>query len=219
MLMHPIGIFGGTFDPIHYGHLRLAEEAREQCGLAEVRFIPSGTPPHRAAPQAGAADRLAMVQLALAGQPGFVADAREVERTDPCYSVQTLAALRAEVGTARPLCWLLGSDAFLQLHRWWHWRELFDLAHLVVIQRPGQPLGNAMLKADAELLAEYRARLVPAPLALRETAAGGIAVLEVPLLEIAATDLRRRIEEGRSLRYLLPDAVLTYLQTHSVYPS
>jgi nicotinate-nucleotide adenylyltransferase len=114
----PIGILGGTFDPIHNGHLRLAQEALEQCALSRVLFIPSGTPPHRAAPLATAVQRLHMVQLAIQAQPGFAVDEREVQRTDKCYSVDTFTALRAELGAQQPLCLLLGSDAFLQLHTW-----------------------------------------------------------------------------------------------------
>ncbi len=141
----PIGILGGTFDPIHNGHLRLAQEALEQCRLASVRFIPSGTPPHRSPPHANAQHRMAMVRLALQGNPAFVLDEREVHRTDPCYRVDTLTALRAELGAQQPLCLLMGGDAFLQLHTWHEWK-LFELAHIVVMQRAGMPLGNAMAK-------------------------------------------------------------------------
>lgn len=219
MIASPIGILGGTFDPIHYGHLRLAEEAREQCGLSQVRFIPGGTPPHRAAPQADAAQRLEMVRLALRGNPDFAVDEREVHRTDPCYTVTTLISLRDELGEQQPICLLLGSDAFLQLHTWHQWRHLFELAHIVVMQRPGLPLGNAMLNADAGLLAEYRARLAPSPVALRETPAGRIVALEMPLLDISATDIRRRCAEGRSLRYLLPAAVEHFIHSNRLYRS
>ncbi len=108
MSLAPIGILGGTFDPIHHGHLRLAQEALEQCGLAEVRFIPGGTPPHRNAPHASAQQRLDMVRLAVQGNAAFVADEREINRSDPCYTVDTLTALRAELGAQRPLCLLMG---------------------------------------------------------------------------------------------------------------
>src|SRR3970282_1196341 len=117
----PIGILGGTFDPIHHGHLRIAQEALEQCDLAQVRFIPSGTPPHRPAPLAQASARRDMVRLAVDGHPGFVVDEREVSRTDPCYTVDTLTELRAELGALQPLCLILGGDAFLQLHTWHEW--------------------------------------------------------------------------------------------------
>jgi nicotinate-nucleotide adenylyltransferase len=122
--------------------LRLATEALEQCAFAQVHFIPSGTPPHRVSPYANAEQRLQMVQAALHGNPHFVADARETFRTDACYTVDTLQALRKEVDAHQPLCLLLGSDAFLSLPTWHDWQRLFDLAHIVVMQRPGQPLAR-----------------------------------------------------------------------------
>lgn len=212
------GILGGTFDPIHFGHLRLAQEALEQCGLAAVRFIPAGTPPHRSPPNASAVHRLAMTRLAVQGNPAFILDEREIELTRPCYSVDTLASLRAELGAAAPLCLLLGGDAFLLLHTWHEWKRLFALAHIVVMQRAGgAPLGNAMSGADQALQAEYRERLAPGPAALRETPAGKILVVDMPALEISATDIRNRCAEGRSIRYLVPDAVADYIERSRLY--
>jgi nicotinate-nucleotide adenylyltransferase len=213
----PIGILGGTFDPIHHGHLRLAAEALEQCGLRQVHFIPSGTPPHRAAPRADAEHRLHMVQAAVHGNPNFTADGRETYRADACYSVDTLTALREEFGVQQPLCLLLGSDAFLQLHTWHEWRHLFELAHIVVMQRPGRPLGNAMAQADAELQKEYAARLAPSPKVLHEAPHGHIVALDMPKLEISATDIRGRVAEGRTIRYLLPQEVVHYIHQHHLY--
>ncbi|MBI5006771.1 MAG: nicotinate-nucleotide adenylyltransferase [Nitrosomonadales bacterium] len=214
----PIGILGGTFDPIHHGHLRIAQEALEQCKLAQVRFIPSGTPPHRPAPQVSAKMRWEMVRLALNGSPDFLVDVREVFRTDPCYTVNTLKALRAELGAQQPLCLILGGDAFLQLHTWHEWQSLFGLAHIVVLQRAGGlPLGNAMEKADPALRSEYRARLVPGAGALHEAPAGAIFVADMPALEISSTDIRRRCADAKSVRYLVPDAVTNYINTHSLY--
>lgn len=215
----PVGIFGGTFDPIHYGHLRLAQEALEQCRLSAVRFIPSGTPPHRASPLAAAEHRVAMARLALQGNPAFVLDEREAGRTDPCYSVDTLAELRSELGADTPLCLLIGSDAFLQLHTWHQWLRLFELAHIVVIQRPGKPLGNAIVTAEASLREQYQQRLAPAPAALHETAQGRIVALNMPLLDISATDIRKRAAQGRSLNYLLPEAVNQYIRKQKLYTS
>ena len=223
MSIAPIGILGGTFDPIHNGHLRLAQEALEQCGLTAVRFIPSGTPPHRDAPYASAQQRLEMVRLALQGNPSFTLDEREVHRNDPCYTVDTLTALRAEFGAQQPLCLLMGGDAFLMLHTWHEWKHLFELAHIVVMQRAaclstrGRPLGNAINEADAALRSEYHARLAPAPRALRDSPAGAILVANMPALEISATDIRRRCSEGKDLRYLLPDAVANHIQSQHLY--
>jgi nicotinate-nucleotide adenylyltransferase len=218
MAINPIGILGGTFDPIHNGHLRIAQEALEQCGLSQVRFVPSGTPPHRPAPHASAKARWEMVRLALNGHPDFLVDVREVFRTDPCYTVDTLTALRAELGAKQPLCLILGGDAFLQLHTWHEWKRLVELAHIVVLQRAGgPPLGNAMNNADAALQAEYRARLAPGASALHETPNGTIFVADMPALEISSTDIRHRCAEGKSVRYLVPDVVTNYINTNSLY--
>ena len=216
-LIAPIGILGGTFDPIHHGHLRLAVEAVEQCRLREVHFVPTGTPPHRQAPQASGEQRLKMVQLALHANSFFVADARESYRTDECYTVDTLTALRTEVGNQQPLCLLLGSDAFLQLNTWSRWHQLFDLAHIVVMQRPGRPLGNLMTQAVTELQSEYATRLAPSPKALHEVAHGHIVVIDMPGLDISATDIRRRIATHHSVRYLVPDSVAHFIQSNNLY--
>jgi nicotinate-nucleotide adenylyltransferase len=218
MSISPIGILGGTFDPIHHGHLRIAQEALEQCDLAQVRFVPCGTPPHRTVPQASSKARWEMVRLALNGHADFLVDVREIFRTDPCYTVDTLTGLRAELGAKQPLCLILGGDAFLQLHTWHEWKHLFGLAHIVVLQRAGGlPLGNAMKNADAALQAEYQARLAPGASALRESPNGAIFVADMPALEISSTDIRRRCAEGKSVRYLVPDVVVNYIHTHQLY--
>lgn len=186
--------------------------------MAYVNFIPGGTPPHRGAPYASAQQRLDMVRLALHGNPAFVLDEREIHRTVPCYTVDTLAALRAETDGQRPLCLLVGGDAFLTLNTWHEWKRLFELAHIVVMQRAGErPLGNAIKQADELLRNEYHARLAPGTLALRDAPAGSILVLDMPALEISATDIRRRSSERKSSRYLLPDAVAHYIQYYNLY--
>jgi nicotinate-nucleotide adenylyltransferase len=212
----PIGILGGTFDPIHNGHLRLAVEAFEQCRLGEVHFIPCGTPPHRPVPHASATDRLHMVQLAVHNNPAFLADQRETYRTDACYSVDTLTELRSEFGSQQSLCLLLGSDAFVNLHTWHKWTELFGLAHIIVMQRPGQPLGNLLAKADPALLHEYTTRMAPSPKVLHESPAGHIVVLNIPALEISSTDIRQRCVDGKNIHSLVPDAVAHFIQ-HNPY--
>lgn len=131
----PIGVLGGTFDPIHRAHLALGRAARDAFGLAEVRFVPSARPPHRDAPTASAADRLAMVEAAIADEVGFVADARELRRATPSWTIDTLESLRAEVGTDRPIVLLLGDDAFALLHTWHRWRDVIDAAHLAIAVR------------------------------------------------------------------------------------
>ncbi len=212
----PIGILGGTFDPIHFGHLRLAEEMLQLAGLRQIRFIPAGTPPHRDAPQVSAQHRSAMVRLAIADQPAFVLDDREADRTTPCYTVDTLRELRTELGAAQPLCLLMGGDAFLQLHTWHEWERLFDLAHIVVGYRPGFTLEERIHNATVELQRHFHTRLCTADTLSRQPG-GGIAELAIPKLEISATDIRRRAAEGRTIRYLLPNAVADYIHQHRLY--
>lgn len=216
MANRPIGILGGTFDPIHYGHLRLAEEMLELAALREIRFIPAGTPPHRDSPQVPAQHRSAMVRLAIADQPAFVLDEREVNRTAPCYTVDTLRELRVELGEAQPLCLLMGGDAFLQLHTWHEWERLFELAHIVVGYRPGFTIEERIHTATAELRQHFQLRLCRAE-ALSQQPCGGIAELAIPKLEISATDIRNRVAAGRTIRYLLPNAVADYIHQHHLY--
>ena len=212
----PVGIFGGTFDPVNYGHLRLAEEMLELANLRQIRFIPTGTPPHRNAPQVSAQHRSAMVQLAIADQPAFMLDDREVRRTTPCYTVNTLRELRADLGVAQPLCLLMGGDAFLQLHTWHEWEQLFELAHIVVGYRPGFTIDERIHSATAELQQHYQQRLCTAD-DLSRHPSGGIAELAIPKLEISATDIRRRVADNRTIRYLLPNAVANYIHQHHLY--
>ena len=199
--MRPIGIFGGTFDPIHYGHLRTALELKLLLDLAKVHIVPCANPPHRTAPMSDGALRLRMVAAAIRGEPGFVADDRELKRAGVSYTVDTLASFRAELPDGS-LCLLLGMDAFLGLPQWHRWRELTSLAHIVVAHRPGSdtptrgPLG--------ELLCERRA---PSATALASKPAGWIHVQPVTQLEISSTDLRDSLRAGRDPKFLVPDSV------------
>lgn len=211
----PLGILGGTFDPVHYGHLRLAEEAHAALGLAEVRWIPAGMPAHRAAPQTSAAHRLAMVRLAIGGNPVFSLDAGEALSAAPSYSVPTLERLRAQIGPRRPLVLLLGADAFLGLNGWHRWRELFGLAHLAVATRPNYAL--AVDRMEPALAAEFKSRQDRSAAALDEAPSGRIVLFGITALDIAATALRAEIGAGRSLRYLLPDPVLDYIAANRLY--
>lgn len=213
----PVGIFGGTFDPIHYGHLRLAEEAVAQLRLDEVRFIPAGSPPHRSAPGAPAEQRLAMARLAVAGNARFAVDDREVRRAGPGYTIDTLAELRAEVGGHRPLALLMGADAFLDLATWRRWEQLFTVAHIVVAYRPGFPVDTWHTRMPVPLAREYRARLAQQPLAVHLAPAGGVFVLPIAELDISATGIRDAAGRGMTARYLLPDSVLDYIETQGLY--
>ena len=199
--MRPIGLFGGTFDPIHCGHLRTAFELWQELSLAEVRFLPTGHPPHREHPHASAELRLRMARAAVAAQPGFVVDDRELRRAGPSYSVDTLSELRRE-HPRRSLCLLLGMDAFLGLPTWHRWRDLLQLAHIVVAHRPGWnapikgPLGELMVERGTGSFRE-----------LHERPAGCLHVRAVTQLEISSSELRAALVAGRDPRYLVPDAV------------
>jgi nicotinate-nucleotide adenylyltransferase len=214
----PIGILGGTFDPIHFGHLRLAVEAAESCGLEQVRLIPAGTPPHRTPPVAPGWRRLQMARLAVEGCARIRVDDREVFKDAPCYTVETLGELRAELGPDLPLALIVGADAFLELTTWHRWRELFGLAHFVLAQRPGFEI-EARLHASGQALAqEFAARSRTDPGVLRDAPAGAIVRIGITALDISASLIRTRLEAGGSVRYLLPDAVLDYIQANNLYP-
>ncbi len=210
----PLGLFGGTFDPIHLGHLRLAETAREALGLERVRLIPAGQPPHRATPGASGIHRLAMARLATADNPAFEVDAAEVTAAQASFTILTLERLRAELGPARPLVLLLGVDAFLGLPTWRRWTELLDFAHLAVANRPGYTLDAAQIPPA---LADLVARCKAAPTALGTAPAGAIVPFEMTPLAISATDIRTRAAAGQSLRYLLPPPVIDYISLHQLY--
>ncbi len=212
----PVGILGGTFDPIHYGHLRLADEMLGLAGLKQIRFIPTGMPPHRDMPKVTPQHRSAMVKLAIADQPAFVLDDREVSRTSKCYTVDTLRELREEMGKDQPLCLLMGGDAFLHLHTWYEWEQLFELAHIVVGYRPGFTLEERIHTAVPALQQQYQQRLC-AVAELSQQPAGRIVELAIPKLEISATLIRNRVSENHSIRYLLPNAVAAYINQHHLY--
>lgn len=210
-----VAILGGVFDPVHHGHLRIALEVRQALGLAQVRLLPCGTPPHRAAPRADAAQRLRMLRAALEGQSELVIDERELRRAGPSYMVDTAASLRAELGEA-PLCLILGMDAFLGLHTWHEWRRLCALLHLVVVHRPGwqPPLDEGAAPPVLQLLRERR---VSSPAELLGAPAGGILLLPVTPLDISSTRIRQLVAAGSSPRYLLPEAVIGIIGQEGLY--
>lgn len=206
-----IGIFGGTFDPVHFGHLRPALEVQQALGLQEVRFIPAGQPPHRAIPVATAKQRLAMLTAAIADQPGFVVDVRELNRPGPSYMIDTLVSLRSELGS-EPLCLILGYDAFLGLPGWHQWQRLLEFAHLVITHRPGwnqdslKDVLKSLLQRHAMTAAE-----------LSTVSAGGITFIEVTQLDISASRIRQQITAGQDIRYLLPEPVYTMICEQNLY--
>jgi nicotinate-nucleotide adenylyltransferase len=203
-----IGILGGAFDPIHYGHLRPAQEALQRLPLAEVRLIPAARPPHRPPPVASPAQRLAMVELAIRGLPGFRLDERELQRAGPSYTVLTLESLRAELRDT-PLCLLIGADQFRSFETWHRWREIADLAHLVVLSRPGSAPGALPAWARGRECVDFHA--------LHEAPAGRLAFLSVSPQDISATRIRAALARGEAVPGLLPEAVFQYIETNRIY--
>lgn len=209
--MRPIGVFGGTFDPIHYGHLRTAFEMLQALRFEEVRFIPCGDPPHRSDTFADAPLRLDMVRVAVEGQAGFVLDDRELRRDGPSYSIDTLIALREEF-PQRSLGLILGMDAFLGLPRWHRWQEILDVAHIIVAHRPGWrapdigPLGDTLTNCGTHRIDD-----------LHEQASGCVHIHAVTQLEISSTEIRELVEAGRDPRFLMPDAVRDVIAASGCY--
>jgi nicotinate-nucleotide adenylyltransferase len=208
--MKPLAIFGGTFDPVHLGHLSVAWEASELLD-AEVRLMPASVPPHRPPPSATAQQRVAMLHAALQGQSRLTLDTRELERSGPSYTIDTLIELRAEQD-GRPLVLLIGADAFAGLPSWHRWRELFEVAHIGVLSRPGV---EAVL--PDELLQMTAGRHVDDAAALRGVPAGKLIELAVTPLEISATRIRELLAAGRDPRYLLPAGLFDDTQLLAPY--
>ena len=209
--MHRIGIFGGTFDPVHLGHLRTALEIMEAGQLGSLRFVPCARPPHRTAPIASPQQRVDMLERAITGVEGFSVDPREIERPGHSYTVDTLASLRAELGQVA-LSLIIGMDAFENFHLWHRWREILDRAHLIVAHRPGASRPGKSPQSD--LLSE---RLVGEARQLGDRAAGAILLVPVTQLDISATVLRRLVSRGQSVRYLTTEPVRRYIRQNGLY--
>jgi nicotinate-nucleotide adenylyltransferase len=213
-LAPPLGLMGGTFDPVHYAHLRLAEEAAEHLGLARVRWIPSGNPGHRAAPRTAGHHRLEMVRLAIRDNPRFELDDAEAAGAAPGFTIDTLRRVRAKSGADAPLVFIIGADQLHAFHTWRAWRELLELAHFAVGERPGFAVTREAL--PPEVGAEYAAR-TGSPAALAGSPAGRIVAFPMTQLGISASEVRRRLASGASARYLLPPEVLAYIRAHGLY--
>lgn len=207
----PKGVFGGTFDPVHYGHLRTAFEMLQALDFGEVRFVPCGDPPHRGITFADAQLRLRMVQSAIGGLPGFSSDDRELLRDGPSYTIDTLHSLREEF-PQHSLGLILGMDAFLGLPKWHRWQEILSVAHIVVAHRPGWrapdmgPLGDLLTDCGTHRVRE-----------LHDTKSGRIHIHAVTQLEISSTEIRELVAAGRDPKFLMPDAVRNVIEESNTY--
>lgn len=209
--MRPVGIFGGTFDPIHYGHLRTAFEVLEELRFTQIRFVPGGDPPHRDATFASAELRLEMVLAATADEPRFIVDDREVRRAGPSYTIDTLESMRGEF-SGTPMGLIIGMDAFLGLTSWHRWEELLDYAHIIVAHRPGWrapetgPLGSLYAKRRSKRVED-----------LQDRPSGLIHVHAVTQLEISSTAIRELVGAGGDPRFLMPDTVRDLIVRNGCY--
>jgi nicotinate-nucleotide adenylyltransferase len=203
-----IGVYGGTFNPVHYGHLRTALEVKELFDLEQLRLIPCHVPPHRDEPEVPAHLRLRMLEAAVADTDGFSVDRRELDRAGPSYMVDTLHSLRNEIGDT-PLLLFIGADAFAGLERWYQWQRLFDYAHVVVMTRPGY--------AELDVSAFLQQRLGADRTQLSRQAAGYLVFQEVTALDISATAIRELVAAGRDPQFLLPDRVIELIRRHHLY--
>jgi nicotinate-nucleotide adenylyltransferase len=211
----PLGILGGTFDPIHTAHLRLAEEAMRQLRLGGMLWIPAGQPRHREAPLAAPEHRLAMVRAAIAGHPGYRVDDTEIRADAPSYTVPTLERLRRELGDEQPLVLLMGADAFLGLPAWHRWRELFRLTHIGVASRPTFDLAAEAM--PAELADEFHRRFRSQSTALATTPAGTVFTFPLSAGTVSSTEVRTKLQQGAAVDELLPAPVLDYIHRHKLY--
>lgn len=205
-------LYGGTFDPVHLGHVAVACAARDALDTT-VALMPAADPPHRAPPGAAAADRAAMLALAIAGEPGLALDRRELERDGRSWTVDTLHALRAEIGDRAPVALLLGADSFDALPTWKSWRTLFDLAHFVVAGRDGAP----GIGADPGLAGAIAGRIAASPDELRSAPAGRVLYLRQPLFPHSASEVRARIAAGMPWEALVAPPVAAYIRGHGLY--
>lgn len=205
-------IYGGTFDPVHHGHLRLALEVCDALGVTAINLVPCHIPPHRGDTGASSGQRLELIRLAIAGEPALQVDDRELRRSGASYTAETLRQLRDELGPDEPLVMVVGTDAFASFDRWREWQSIPELAHIVVVRRPGAELPSG---SEAEKLVAMRQ--AGSCQALHKSPCGLILELDPPLLDISATGVRERISDGRSPRYLIPEAVWQCIRSQGLY--
>ncbi len=213
--MPAIGILGGTFNPVHYGHLRMAQELAESLNLDTVRFIPAANPPHKDAPAISAEQRAAMVQLAIANNSRFVFDDRELHRAGASYTLDTLHSLRDELGKDVSITLFMGSDAFTKFDTWHRWQEIIELCHIALVQRPQLRGNEHKLSQSLETFLHHHYSENSDD--LRHAPCGFVTMRQITALDISSTAIRHALQHGNSVRYLMPDSVIDYIQTHQLY--
>jgi nicotinate-nucleotide adenylyltransferase len=216
-LLRSIGLLGGTFNPIHKGHLYLAEQLTRTLGLDEVRFIPSAMPVLKAAPEGSAAQRAEMVKCAIAGKADFKLDSLELARTGKSYTIDSLLALRATMGNEASLCWLIGTDAFKGLPTWHRWSELLDYCHFVVVQRPDSLGVNAAVDVAPALQTLIQQHITHDAQDLKRLPHGKILMQEIHALDISSTHIRQQLAVGGDVSAQLPVEVLAFIKQHHLY--
>lgn len=209
--MQTLGIFGGTFDPVHIGHLRMALELKQQLHLDEMRLLPCHKPPHREQPQVSSQQRLQMLQLALQDCPELRCDDRELRRDKTSYTYHSLQELRAEFGDETSLVLCMGEDAFAGLSSWYCWQQLIELAHIVVVARPGWSLADQ--GEVRHFLDKHHGQVAD----IHHQTAGKIILQTLRLIPVSATEIRQQIARGESAQFLLPDAVWKYIRKNKLY--
>ena len=210
--MQCIGILGGTFNPIHYGHLRIAQETAEVFALSQVKFLPAAKPPLKTEPNVTAKQRAEMVQLAIAANPLFRLDSRELDRNGPSYTIDTLESLRAE-HPQDALCLIIGTDAFAHFDQWHRWQQILDYCHLIVVSRP--PVADLDLKKPLRTL--LQTHQTHDTTQLSQHTHGLIAMHTVTALDISSSQIRNLVRSHQNPAYLCPESVISYIQAHQLY--
>ena len=208
-----LGILGGTFNPIHNGHLHLAERLQQTLGFEAVRFMPAAIPALKDAPCVSAEQRADMVKLAIINHPTFEIDTRELERAGPSYTIDSLISLRKELGDKVSICWLIGSDAFAKLNTWHRWSELLNYCHFLVVKRPHSEELNWSSEVDALIVAHQTNDVN----ALKKSASGKILIQEIEALDISSTQIRQHIASKENVGNLMPSNVINYIQKYHLY--
>jgi nicotinate-nucleotide adenylyltransferase len=213
--MPAIGILGGTFNPIHFGHLRMAQELADTLNLDSVRFIPAANPPHKDAPNISAEQRAAMVKLAIANNDSFIFDDRELHRAGASYTLDTLLSLREELGEKTSITLFMGSDAFTKFDTWHRWQEIISLCHIALVQRPQLRGHEHQLSKTLETFLHNHYSENSDDLHLH--ASGFVTMRQITALDISSTAIRHALQHGDSVRYLMPDNVIEYIQQNKLY--